>query len=267
MMTESVLQQLDPRGVLTLTLNRSEVHNAFDDRLIAALGAALRQAGDDPAVRAIVITGSGDSFSAGADLNWMRRMASASAEENEQDAARLAQLLRHLNYHIKPTLARVNGPAYGGGMGLIACSDIAIATEQSRFALSEVRLGLVPATISPYIFRRIGEAQARRYFLTAERFSAHTAQAIGLVHEVTSAARLDEAVQRQLALLLEAGPQAVKHSKRLVFQVAGHDAAGPGQTDQDRARLIARLRVSEEGQEGLTAFLEKRPPAWTTHGD
>ena len=267
MMTESLLQQLDPRGVLTLTLNRPAVHNAFDDQLIDALTTALQQAGADPAVRAIVITGCGNSFSAGADLNWMRRMASASAEENQQDAARLAQLLRHLNYHSKPTLARVNGPAYGGGIGLIACSDIAITTEQSRFAFAEVRLGLVPATISPYVFRRIGEAQARRYFLTAEGFDAHTAQAIGLVHEVTPGARLDEAVQRQLALLLQAGPKAVQHSKRLVFQVAGHDAAGQGQSDQDRAGLLARLRVSEEGQEGLSAFLEKRPPAWTSQGD
>ena len=267
MMSQILLQQMDSNGVLTLTLNRPEVHNAFDDALIAALVAALAQATDDPAVRAIVLTGAGSSFSAGADANWMRRMAAASAEENEQDARRLAQLLRRLNYHVKPTVARVNGAAFGGGIGLVSCCDIVIASDQARFALSEVRLGLAPATISPYVFRRIGEGHARRYFLTAARFDADEARSIGLVHQVVPDHQLDSAVQQQVDLLLQGGPLAVKQSKKLVFLAAGHDATQQRQDDEDNARVIARLRVSAEGQEGLAAFLEKRPAAWQAGSD
>lgn len=257
-----LLQNLDDHGVLTLTLNRPKIHNAFGDELIAAVAGALQDASDNPAVRVLVITGAGSSFSAGADMKWMRSMVTASAEKNEEDALRLAQMLRRLNYHAKPTIARVNGSAFGGGVGLIACCDIVVACDTAQFALTEVRLGLVPAIISPYVFRRIGEHNARRYFLNAERFNAKRAQEIGLLQEICPADELDGAIQRQLDLLAQAGPQAIKQSKKLVFQAAGIDSTRQRQSDQDNARMIARLRVSAEGQEGLGAFLDKRPPAW-----
>ena len=261
-----LLQHLDHRGVLTLTLNRPEVHNAFGEQLIAEMAAVLQRSGEDPAVRMLIITGAGKSFSAGADIGWMRNMIAASAEENEQDALRLAQMLRRLNYHSKPTIARVNGPAYGGGVGLVACCDLVIAADNCQFALTEVLLGLVPAVISPYVIRRIGERNARRYFLNAERFDAQKARDIGLLQEVVAAEGLDAAVDRQIDQVLRAGPHAVRHSKKLVFQMANIDSTRQRQVDQDNARLIARLRVSEEGQEGLNAFLEKRSAAWMPDG-
>jgi methylglutaconyl-CoA hydratase len=261
-MSQQLLQQLAPNGVLTLTLNRPEVHNAFAEQLIRELTEALQQAADDPAVRILVLCGAGKSFSAGADMNWMSSMVAASAEENELDAQHLARMLRRLNYFPKPTIARVHGAAFGGGVGLVACCDISIAADTAQFALTEVRLGLVPAVISPFVFRRIGESQARRYFLTAGRFDATTAQRIGLVQMVVPPAELDDAVRGQLELLLQGGPNALKQAKRLVFNVAGHDNTRQRQMDEDNARLIARLRVSEEGQEGLRAFLNKREPGW-----
>lgn len=266
-MSAQLLQVLDPEGVLTLTLNRPEVHNAFGDELIAELSDVLERTDDDPAVRAIVLTGTGTSFSAGADMNWMRGMIAASAEENEQDALRLARMLRRLNYHGKPTIARINGSALGGGVGLVACCDITIAADGARFGLTEVRLGLVPAVISPYVFRRIGERNARRYFLTGERFDAQRARDMGLVQDVVAPGELDVAIRARLDDLLRGGPQAVRHSKKLVFAAANIDATRQRQADQDNARLIARLRVSEEGQEGLVAFLDKRAPAWLRQRD
>jgi methylglutaconyl-CoA hydratase len=254
-------------GVVTLTLNRPGVHNAFDDELIVGLTDALLRLGKDPATRAVVLTGAGQSFSAGADLNWMRSMMSASERDNEHDALQLARLLRTLNYLPVPTVARVNGAALGGGLGLVACCDIAVATEDARFGLTETRLGLAPAIISPYVCRRIGESQARRYFLTGERFDARHAQRIGLVHEVVPGDDLDGLVERLCAGLLAGGPSAVQASKKLVFHAAGHDADAQLALDQATARLIARLRVSGEGQEGMRAFLEKRPPAWRDGGD
>lgn len=259
---KDLLCELDGRGVLTLTLNRPQVHNAFGDSLIAELLLALQNASTNPKVRLIVLTGAGSSFSAGADLNWMRNMISASACENEQDALKLAAMLRHLNYHDKPTIARVNGSAFGGGVGLLACCDIVIATDQAEFSLSEVRLGLVPAIISPYVFRRMGERCARRYFLNGERFHAGQALVIGLVQEICAADELDQQVNRQVSLLLQAGPEAVNQAKRLVFEAAGLNPEIQHQQDQKNARLIAGLRVSAEGQEGLTAFLQRRKPSW-----
>jgi methylglutaconyl-CoA hydratase len=249
-------------GALWLTLNRPEVHNAFGGRLIADLTKALEEAADDDTVRAIVLTGAGETFSAGADMNWMRSMANASEVENRDDALRLAALLRTLNFHAKPTIARVNGAAFGGGLGLIACCDIVIAVEDALFAFTEVRLGLVPAVISPYVIRRIGERHARRFFLTAERFDANRAMRIGLVRELATLQTLDDTVEQQLRWLSQGGPQAVSEAKALVFKIAGIDRAEQEKQDLYTAELIARLRVSAEGQEGLAAFLEKRKPAW-----
>jgi len=262
MTDDALLQSCDSRGVLTLTLNRPEIHNAFGDTLIAGLATVLQSANDDPDIRVIVITGAGKSFSAGADLNWMRGMLAASAEENERDALQLAAMLRCLNYNSKPTIARVNGSAFGGGVGLIACCDIVVAADAAQFGLTEVHLGLVPAIISPYVFRRIGERNARRYFLNAERFDAGRALAIGLLQEVVPMSALDQQVDRQVEMLLRAGPVAAAQCKGLLFRVAGLDVTRQLQLDQENARLIARLRVSAEGKEGLAAFLEKRPPAW-----
>lgn len=262
MRDDGLLRSSDSRGVLTLTLNRPEIHNAFGDTLIASLLTALESASDDPNVRAIVITGAGKSFSAGADVNWMRGMLTASAGENERDALQLAAMLRCLNYHSKPTIARVNGSAFGGGVGVIACCDIVVAADTAQFGLTEVNLGLVPAIISPYVFRRIGERNARRYFLNAERFDAARALAIDLLQEVVPPCALDQQVDRQLEMLLRAGPVAAAQCKGLLFRVAGLDVTRQLHEDQENARLIADLRISAEGQEGLAAFLEKRDPGW-----
>lgn len=252
----------DHAAVRYLTLNRPQLHNAFDDRLIAELTAALAEAGADPAVRAVVISGEGASFSAGADLQWMRGMAAASERANREDALRLATLMRTLQYLPKPTVARVNGAAYGGGVGLIACCDIAIGVSEARFGLTEVKLGLVPAVISPYVSAAIGLRQTRRLFLTGELIDAAQAQAIGLLHEVVPAEQLDQAVQRTLALLSKAGPQAQAEAKQLALRSAGYNAMDSAEEDARNAALIASLRVSAEGQEGLGAFLDKRRPAW-----
>ena len=246
-------------GVTTLTLDRPDVHNAFDDELIASLTAALTAADADDSTRVVVLTGAGKSFSSGADLGWMRRMAGYDAVANRADALKLAALMRTLDTLSKPTIARVNGAAFGGAVGLIACCDIAIALDIAKFSLSEVRLGLVPAVISPYVVRAIGVREARRWCLTADAFDAPTAQRIGLVHEVAGIAGLDHAVTRQVDSLLRGGPQALAAAKRLVRRLS------PPVDDAlmlETAELIAALRVSPEGQEGLTAFLEKRDPRW-----
>jgi methylglutaconyl-CoA hydratase len=249
-------------GIAWLSLSRPAIHNAFDDALIAELTERLKALAEDPAVRVVVLTGEGASFSAGADLNWMRRMAGADEKENQRDARKLAELMRTLNYLPKPTIARVNGPAFGGGVGLVACCDIAIAADSARFGLTEVRLGLVPASISPYVIDAIGARQARRWFLTGELFDATTALAIGLVHQVVAADQIDAAVDAQVKLFRNAGPVAVTEAKALVHRVTHPDAKAQRMLDEDNAELIARLRVSSEGQEGLTAFLDKRKPSW-----
>jgi len=248
-------------SVLTLWLNRPTLHNAFDASLIAQLTAALEAAGRDDHVRAVVLAGEGASFSAGADMQWMRGMAAASEEDNRQDSLALARLMRTLDELPKPTIARVQGAAFGGGVGLVACCDIAIASTSARFGLTE-SLGLLPAVISPYVIDAIGPRQARRWFATGEHFDAETALRIGLVHQLIEPERIDEAVQRQLGLLDKAGPVASASAKDLVRRVAlGRDRDA---TDRDNAALIARLRVSAEGQEGLGAFLDKRAPHWVT---
>ena len=249
-------------GVAEIRLDRAEVHNAFDAALIAELTAALRQVDADPGVRAVVLTGNGTTFSAGADLTWMRGMAQAGEAENRADSERLAELMRTLNFLSKPTIARVNGSAYGGGVGLVACCDIAIGVDAAKFSLSEVKLGLVPAVISPYVVAAIGARHARRLFLTAEVIEAGEAVRIGLLHQSVSAGELDEAVNRQLHWLSKGGPVAQREAKLLALRMSGMQAQAQAAVDSENAALIARLRVSPEGQDGLGAFLEKRPARW-----
>ncbi len=244
-------------GIARITLDRPQVHNAFDDALIAELTAALRALDGDAGVRAIVLDGAGSTFSAGADLGWMRAMAAASEADNHADALRLAALLRTLDGVGKPLLARVNGSAYGGGVGLIACCDIAIGVPAAKFALSEVKLGLAPAVISPYVIEAIGLRHARRLFLTGEVFDAAEALRIGLLHAVVAESELDAAIERQLHLLGKGGPLAQRAVKQLL-----RDARQGRNDDAANAALIARLRVSPEGQEGLRAFLDKQPARW-----
>jgi methylglutaconyl-CoA hydratase len=260
-MTNSILSER--RGAVAwLSLNRPQIHNAFDDALIAALTNALVAADADPDVRAVVLSGNGSCFSAGADLNWMRRMAGASEQENREYSLRLARLVRTLQFLSKPTIARVNGAAYGGGVGLVACCDIAIGVDTAKFALSEVKLGLVPAVISPYVIAAIGLREARRLFITGEVFDAATAVRIGLLHAAVPATELDEAIERQLYLLAKAGPLAQREAKQLALRIGGAELAQAERIDATNAELIARLRVSAEGQHGLAAFLDKRAPAW-----
>ncbi len=249
-------------GVATLTLQRPKIHNAFDDVLIATLIDALRELEEDPDVRVLVLTGSGPSFSAGADLSWMKRMAQASEKDNRRDARQLAKLMRTLNHLAMPTIAKVNGPALGGGVGLVACCDIAIAAEEARFGLTEVRLGLVPAVISPYVIDAIGARHARRLFQTAQVFDAREAERIGLVHRCVSAEDLDAAVTAEIERLMAAGPVAVREAKALVQRIAYPDSKHRRAVDEENAELIAALRVSSEGQEGLRAFFERRPAQW-----
>lgn len=246
--------------IVRLRLNRPELHNAFDAGLIGELTAALQGLAGEDAVRVVVLEAAGASFSAGADLNWMRGMAQATEAANREDALALARLMRTLDELPKPTIARVQGAAFGGGVGLVACCDIAIAVPEAKFGLTESKLGLLPAVISPYVIAAIGARQARRWFASAEFFDAATALKIGLVHQVVASEQLDAAVQRQADLLLKAGPIAAATAKTLVRNVAHRSDRDA--LDAANADLIARLRVSAEGQEGIGAFLEKRSPAW-----
>jgi len=261
-MSENVLLNVDGRGVATVTLNRPDKHNAFGEELIAELTALLKQLDQDSAVRVLVLTGAGESFSAGADLNWMRAMAGYSEQENFTDALKLADLMATLECMSKPTVARINGHAFGGAVGLIACCDIALASKKAKLCLSEVRLGLVPAVISPYVVAAIGVRQARRLFLTAEAISAKDARKMGLVHDVAKPGELDKLVDEQVSMLLKAGPRALAEAKRLAKEVAGVSSERQQALRLSTSAIIARLRVGDEGQEGLNAFLDKRAPAW-----
>ena len=255
---------LERQGAIArIEMRRPELHNAFDAGLIAELTQALAEVGADPAVRAVVLTGAGSTFSAGADLNWMRSMAAASEAENREDSLRLAALMRTLAFLGKPTIARVNGSAYGGGVGLVACCDIAIGVDGAKFALSEAKLGLVPAVISPYVMSAIGARHARRLFLTAEVFDAAEAERIGLLHQRVAGAELDEAVDRSLHWLGKGGPIAQREAKLLALRLSGMTPASAASVDAENAALIASLRVSSEGQEGIAAFLDKRAPGWS----
>jgi methylglutaconyl-CoA hydratase len=261
-MADNVLLEIDRRGVATLTLNRPQVHNAFDAALVARLTRLLVELKSRPELRVVVLTGAGRSFSAGADVHWMRSMASCSEEENFEDALHLADLVSLLNAMPVPTVARINGHAFGGGVGLIACCDIALASSEARFALSEVRLGIVPAVISPYVIAAIGERHARRLFLSGEAMDAELARRVGLVHEIAPPDQLDAALEHQLDMLLKGGPVALRESKELIFTVGGGGISADQALKRRTAQIIAQLRGSEEGQEGLAAFLEKRTPRW-----
>lgn len=254
------VQEIDKHGAARITLTRAEVHNAFNEALVAELTAALVGAAEDSRVRVVVLAAQGPSFSAGADLNWMKAMAGYSRAENVEDARRLARLMRSLNDLPKPTVALVQGPAYGGGVGLVACCDVVIAVEDAKFCLSEVKLGLIPAVISPYVIAAIGESAARRYFLTAESFSSWEAQRLGLVHEVVDRASLEARGRQVVDALLQGGPLAQRAAKELVSSVARRrlDEA----LIEETATRIAEVRVSDEGREGIGAFLEKRKPSW-----
>jgi methylglutaconyl-CoA hydratase len=246
--------------VAWLSLNRPELHNAFDDSLIAELCAHLEQLAGMTELRALVLLAEGRHFSAGADLHWMKRMASVSRQANIEDARRLAMLMERLDQQPIPVLARVQGAAFGGAIGLLSCCDIVIAAETSRFALSEVRLGLAPATIAPYVMAALGKRRCRQLFLSAQTFSANQALEFGLVHEVVPEAQLDSTIERYLTLIRETSPHASRAAKALLRQI---------DPDADKARyheltcqLIADLRSSEDGQSGLFAFLNKQTPPW-----
>ena len=247
-------------GVATVWMNRPEVHNAFNAELISELTAACRALGEDESARVVVLAGRGKSFSAGADLNWMKAAAAASVEENRGDARRLAGMLRALAELEKPTIARVHGAALGGGMGLASACDICVASEKASFATSEVKFGIIPSAISPYVIRAIGERQAYRYFQSAERISAARAREIGLAHEVVADEALDAKVAEIVAALLQGGPRAQAAAKDLIRGVANRPVGDA--VVEDTARRIAELRATPEAKEGLEAFLAKRPAAW-----
>lgn len=257
--TQAVLLKIDERGVAYLTLNRPEIHNAFDDHLIAEMLNKL-QAVREAKARVLVFGSEGKSFSAGADLSWMKRMASYSKAENKKDAQELARLMHELDTLPCPTICRVQGAAYGGAVGLAACCDLVVATEKARFCLSEVKIGLSPAVISPYVVRALGVRAMRRYALTAEVIGVEKAQQLGLVDEVVAEDSLDNQIEQLVTILLANSPQAVARTKALVHFVADRLA---DETTQDYTTdLIAEIRVSDEGQEGLSAFFEKRAPNW-----
>jgi len=254
------LEILRDGGIATIWMNRPDVHNAFNEALIAELTAACRQLDADDTVRVVVLAGRGKSFSAGADLNWMRRAADASVEANLADARKLAGMLRALAELTKPTIARVQGAALGGGMGLASACDICVASTAASFATSEVKFGIIPSAISPYVLRAIGARQAGRYFQTAERISAVEAKALGLAHEVVDPDALDAKVAEIVAALLVGGPKSQAAAKDLIRAVADQPVSDA--VVEDTARRIAELRATPEAKEGLAAFLDKRPAAW-----
>ena len=246
-------------GVATVTLARSDVRNALNAGLIGEIRSSMEKLAEDDGVRVVVLTGEGDYFCAGADIGYMRDTAEFSYEENRQDARELAAMFGAVEECPKPVVARVKGAAIGGGVGLVAAADVAVVERGTIFAFSEVRLGISPATIAPFVSRKIGYSQARALFLTGERFDATRAREIGLVHQVADEGHLDEAVQEKVEGLLAGGPEALAATKALLRELR---EATPGEATETTARRIAGLRTGEEGQEGLAAFLEKREPVW-----
>ena len=259
-MKYETLEVAELNAVAIVWMNRPEMRNAFNETMIAELTAAFVALDKKPAVRAVVLAGRGPAFCAGADLNWMKKMAGFSIEENRLDAMGLAQMLHALHTLSKPTIARVHGPAFAGGMGLLAACDIAVASQDAEFCLSEVKLGLTPATISPYVIAAMGERAAQRYFLTAERFSAAEAYRIGLAQELTLPGELDARINGLLGDLVTAGPASLAATKDLMRAVARRPLEA--KLIEDTATRIARARASDEGREGVRSFLEKRKPAW-----
>ena len=273
MSEESVTSRIDSRGVANVMLNNPDKHNAFDDSIIKQLTEVFNDLANNDRVRVMVLSSAGKSFSAGADLNWMKRMASYSYEENLRDAHALANMLKALNFMPQPTIARVQGAAFGGAVGLVSCCDMAVGSHRAKFSLSEVKIGLIPATISPYVIDAIGSRAARRYFTTAETFNADTALQLGLLSDVVTQEALDESINTLVDHLLANGPSAVRAAKALVFDVSETGQASHDNNDDALITMtcerIAAIRVSNEGQEGLSAFLEKRPASWlalTTKG-
>jgi len=258
--TDKVLFDIDKRGVATVTLNQPDIHNAFDDKLIAQLTDIFTHIDQNSNIRVMVLASTGKSFSAGADLNWMRRMATYSYEQNLADANALASMFQILNSIDKPTIARVQGAAFGGAVGLVACCDMAIASKLSKFCLSEVKLGLIPATISPYVIDAIGARVARRYFTTAEVFSARRARRLGLLSEAVVEEELDSTIDNLIEHLLKNSPAAILEAKKLILEIQNKPIS------EDMIAMtsdkIAKIRVSEQGQEGLNAFLQKRRANW-----
>ena len=248
--------------VATVTLNRPDVRNAFNEFTIAELSLAFSELGRHDEVRAIVLAANGPAFCAGADLNWMKKMSLYSHAENAEDAEKLADMLRTIDLCPKPVVAKVQGDCYAGGMGLVAACDIAVAVEEANFCLSEVKLGLIPATISPYVIKAMGENAARRYFLTAEKFTAQEAHRIGFVHDIVAAEALDEHVDSIVKALVTSSPNAVREAKVLVREIPGK--AVDSALMVDTAERIANIRASDEGREGVASFLEKRKPSWLT---
>ena len=248
------------RGAVgVITLNRPEIRNAFDDALIASITGALKEMDAYKAVRAVLLAGNGPAFCAGADLNWMKRMAGYGYEQNLADARALAHMLKTLDRLSKPTVARVHGPAFAGGTGLVAACDIAIGSPEAIFALTEVKIGLSPATISPYVIRAIGERAARRYFLTGERFGAEEGRRLGMLTMVSASENLDAEIGKILEHLVQGGPEAMRKIKDLISTVS--QSVSDALID-DTAQRIAEIRVSPEGRDGIASFLEKRKPGW-----
>ncbi|MFQ6070415.1 MAG: enoyl-CoA hydratase/isomerase family protein [Candidatus Aminicenantales bacterium] len=242
-----------------ITLNRPEIHNAFNSRMISEIDRVLDLVREDKSVRVLIITGKGKSFCAGADIHWLRDIINYTYEENYRESLHLAEILHKLYSLPKPSVAAVNGPAIGGGNGLLSACDIVIASEGAIFGLSEVKIGLVPAAISPYVLKRIGEGNAREYFLTGKRITAEKAFEIGLVNRVVPHEKLEDEVDEIVKQLLSSGPEAMASCKELIFNVLRMDLE---EAKEYTARVIANLRVSEEGQEGMSSFLEKRKPRW-----
>ncbi len=263
---EGLTAGIDPRGVVRLTLNRPSVRNAFDDNLIASLIETLEEVSNTPEARIIVLDAAGKHFSAGGDLNWMRRMGQMDEAANRADAAQLAKLMVLLDQCPKPVIGLVQGACYGGAVGLASCCDIVVAADNARFCLSEVKIGLSPATISPFVARAIGTRQSRRYMLSAEVIPAAKAQDIGLVHEVVPEDELRNTADALIKQLLQNSPAAIAATKELLKGIAGQVPGTPELTDYT-VDYIARIRASEEGREGLSAFLEKRSPAWQKQGE
>jgi len=255
----TISYSLDNR-IAKVNLARPEVHNAFNEIMIAELSEVFSRISQDSSARVVVLTGNGESFCAGADLNWMKKMINYSYQQNLEDSLKLAELF-YLMYSLpKPIIARVNGAAIGGGTGLVAVCDIAIAAEKAKFSLSEVKLGLVPACISPYVIRKVGEGRCREFFLTGERLTANRALELGLVNQVVPLESLDQAVEEKANQLISSGPQAIAMCKELLKNVPGMNF---DEAKTYTAEMIASMRIGDEGQEGMNAFLEKRKPKWT----